>query len=121
MKIQHITLCFHVVIIIFIFHPKLLLFFVHEAECSGRDSSLCSLCREIKSCGRPEHSGLLLSCDWNGRGSHWALDGKSANVGILSNRSDVTNYSTFVFFTFASPPGFTTHRTREGGVSHAKS
>lgn len=41
-------------------------------------------------------------------------------VGILSNRSDVTNYITFVFITFASPPGFTTHRTREGGLSHAK-
>ena len=63
---------------------------------------------------------LLLSCGWNGRGSHWALDGKSANGGVLSNRSDVINYITFVFITLASPPVLTTRRTREGGLSHAK-
>ena len=118
MKIQHITLCFHVVII-FIFHLKLYFLFM---SLSAVEEILAFLhCVGKLSLGRPEHSRLLLSCGWNGRGSHWALDGKSANVGILSNRSDVTNYITFVFITFASPPGFTTPRTREGGLSHAKS
>lgn len=41
-KNQHTALCFHVVVVVvFIFHPKLCLFFffVHETKCSARGYS----------------------------------------------------------------------------------
>lgn len=80
----------------FNFSPKVVFLFVHEAGCSERGPSLSSLCRETRSWGRSEHPRLLLSCGWNERRAHWALDGKSANGCVLSTRAFVklTNYIT---------------------------
>lgn len=101
-KNQHIALCFLVVVCLFFFFNfslKVVLCFVHEAECSGIGPSLSLLCRKTRSWGRSEHSRLLLSCGW-------APDGKSANGGVLSNR-DFVRLTTVL----------TTHRTREGGLA----
>lgn len=62
-KSQHTALCFLISgCFCKNFSPKVVLFFIHEAECSGRGPSLSSLCRKLShGVGRSEHSKLPLS------------------------------------------------------------